>query len=171
MNQLALPALAAGDACLSACGTYRYRLRRGAAPHLGFVMLNPSTADATADDPTIARCCGFARREGLGGIDVVNLYAYRSTVPAALHQVRDPVGPDNDPWLVHFAKWHRRIVCAWGAGAPDEERVLEVTQLLAHYGAQLLCLGVTKDGSPRHPLYVKADQPLTPWRPLRAAAA
>lgn len=163
MSQMTL--LSVGDACLSACGTYRYRLRRGVGPHLGFVMLNPSTADASVDEPAIRCCTAFARREGLSGIDVVNLYALRTPDPDQLSVARNPIGPDNDPWLVHFAKWHRRIVCAWGADAPDLERVQAVTNILARHGAKLLCLGVTNEGSPRHPLDVSSDQPLFEWLP------
>jgi hypothetical protein len=155
---------------ISACGLYRYTLHRPCEvrhPERGtalFVMLNPSTADATQDDPTIRRCRGFARTWGCNGLTVVNLYALRSTDPAALWRAADPVGPENDYHLRRIAREYGDVVCAWGAGArPD--RVAAFLKLMEGAGARLWSLGVTKDGSPRHPLYVRADQPLIPWSP------
>jgi len=127
-----------------------------------FIMLNPSTADASLDDPTIRRCRGFAETWGCNGIQVVNLYAMRSTDPDALWNHPDPVGPENDQWLVSAANDAEEIVCAWGADA-KQSRVLEVMRMLTFGGARLKCLGTTKNGSPRHPLYVRGDQPLIDW--------
>ena len=87
------------SADFSACGTYRYALRRiwlPAAPQVLFIGLNPSTADEKSDDPTIRRCLGFARSWGYGGLIVANLFAYRATAPSALREARDPIGPLND---------------------------------------------------------------------------
>jgi hypothetical protein len=155
-------------AVVSDDGRYRYALTRTwrpDAPLLTFVMLNPSTADAYADDPTIRRCIGFARREGAAGIRVANLFAYRATSPAALvgpvdAAADDPrVGPLNDRYLGTLP-YFERIVVAWGAfHAP--ERVAHVVRLLQPRA--LWCLGVTASGAPRHPLYVRADAPLVPW--------
>lgn len=97
-----MPGPSAHDAVLSTCGRYRYRLTRTWSqnrPPATFIMLNPSTADAHEDDKTIRRCIGYARRWGLGGLVVVNLYGYRSTNPDELWKVEDPVGPDNDHHL------------------------------------------------------------------------
>ncbi len=160
------------DAILSPCGTYRYTLKRHIPSVLRwvkpclFVMLNPSTADATTDDPTIRRCIGFAKREGCTVLTVVNLFALRATDPAELGKHADPVGPDNGRHLAEQIEHHHRlgfIVAAWGAN-PAAQRDMSfgpLTVLLRNVGA--LCLGVTADGSPRHPLYVKADQPLVLW--------
>lgn len=156
------------SAIISTCGKYRYRLDRPGdltatrGPAV-FIMLNPSVADAQLDDPTIRRCRSFAQAWGCNGLVVANLYAYRATKPADLWQAADPVGPDNDEHLLQVAAEAGQIVCAWGAGArPD--RVAAVTRMLASAGAQLRCLGVTKlTGAPRHPLYVRGDQPLVPW--------
>ncbi|HXT81423.1 MAG TPA: DUF1643 domain-containing protein [Acetobacteraceae bacterium] len=154
-------------AVISSDGRYRYRLDRywGTRPRLGFVMLNPSTADAELDDPTIRRCMGFARREGAGGIIVCNVYAYRATKPAELWGQRDPHGPENDAHLLELGRWaasvNSPIVCAWGALGNNTNRH---TALLMQTGAQLVCLGKTKDGHPRHPLYVRGDQPLEAWK-------
>ena len=132
---------------------------------LPFVMLNPSTADADLDDPTIRRCVGFARREGAGGIVVANLYAFRATDPAALMKASDPYGPDNDDALkavaAEAAATGMPIVCAWGVHGGKSNRPIV---LLQSRGARLLCLGKTKDGNPRHPLYVAGSQPLEVFR-------
>ncbi|KVC19730.1 DUF1643 domain-containing protein [Burkholderia pseudomultivorans] len=155
---------------ISECGQYRYLLSRPAdctAPMKSaalFLMLNPSTADASLDDPTIRRCRGFAKTWDCNGISVANLYALRSTDPVALWSHADPVGPDNDTYLRKFAYEYGDVVCAWGANARDE-RVSAVVAILREAGARLWCLGTTKDGSPRHPLYVRADQPLIEWNP------
>jgi hypothetical protein len=157
------------SARLSECGTWRYYLARHWAPKgeaLAFVMLNPSTADATVDDPTIRRCIGFARRDGYAGLVVVNLFALRSTDPAALGQVLEQraVGPDNDAYLsMLLAERVRRglpTVAAWGAHPGIEKRIQHVRALVP--GIDWRCLGTTKAGAPRHPLYVRGDQPLAP---------
>lgn len=156
------------SAVLSQDGVYRYLLTRTWAegPALAFVMLNPSTADATADDPTIRRCIGFAKREGFGGLTVVNLYALRATDPRELRRAIDPVGPDNDGHLRRVT-WESQLddapaVVAWGAhAAPD--RVAAFVRLAT--GTRLVCLGTTQAGAPRHPLYIAGAQPLVPWTP------
>ena len=136
-----------------------------------WICLNPSTADAVTDDPSIRRMRGFAKREGCGGICVLNLYAVRSPDPSVLrHHGRfhpdlpDPVGPDNDKWLSILADWalgEVPVVAAWGANPIAVSRATAVMKLLA--GVPLACLGVTATGAPRHPLYVRADAPLIPW--------
>lgn len=152
------------SAVISDCGRYRYMLTRGTGPRrLVFIMLNPSTADAETDDPTIRRCTGFAATLGYTGIIVLNLYAFRATQPAALWSQSDPVGPSNDMYLPALAG-DDTIVCAWGANAKPD-RVAHVAALLREAGARLMCLGTTKSGAPRHPLYVRGDQPLTEWSP------
>lgn len=156
------------SAQISEDGAYRYRLTRrwAAGPLVPFVMLNPSTADAEVDDPTIRRCVGFARQLGAGGLLVVNLYAYRATKPADLFRAEDPVGPDNDEVLLETA-WDADLaggilIAAWGANArPDRvEHVLALTD-----GVPWRALGVTAAGAPRHPLYVPASTAPTPWPP------
>jgi hypothetical protein len=163
-----------GWADLSPCGTYRYLLGRrigeGQRTAL-FVMLNPSTADASEDDPTIRRCIGFARREGCGVLEVVNLFAYRATDPATLRATLDPIGPANDHFLGQAVERASLVVVAWGV-VPRRpvRRAWEVggainDNLLAHGRRGPFCLGTTANGAPRHPLYVKADQALEPWSP------
>ncbi len=154
-----------GAAWFSRDRRYRYLLtRRWGDPRqwMTFIMLNPSTADAFADDPTIRRCTGFAKREGCGGLNVVNLFAWRATKPRALRDCADPAGPDND----HFIGGHCQasfVVAAWGTGGTLKGRDREVARLLADAGADVRCLGVTGAGHPRHPLYVRSDAPLIRW--------
>lgn len=151
-------------AWISDCGQYRYHLKRvwnPNAPLLTFCMLNPSTADGSVDDATIRRCIAFAKRDGFGGIVVINLYALRSTDPAALRTHADPVGPWGNSVIRTLASDQagRKVVLAWGANA-DPERAKTVIALLREGGCTLKCLGVTKDGHPRHPLYLRSDTPL-----------
>lgn len=158
-----------GDAVISDDGTYRYALNRRWAPDLPvmpWICLNPSTADARRDDPSVRRMCGFARREGCGGICVLNLYAIRSPSPDVLRGTGclDPVGPDNDRWLAGLAPGCDPavpVVAAWGAHPAAAGRRLAVMKLLA--GVPVACLGVTASGAPRHPLYVRGDAPLVPY--------
>lgn len=153
---------------LSDCGTYRYTLGRrwDDGPTVVFVMLNPSTADASQDDPTIRRCIGFAKAFGYGALHVVNLYAFRATKPADLWKAADPIGPENDETLRStFLTAHGEgslVIAAWGANAaPLRARFAHVIARAA--GVTLTALGVTKDGAPRHPLYLPASAEPMPW--------
>lgn len=145
-------------AVISDCGQYRYRLTRGEEPRLAIVMLNPSTADANLDDPTIRRCLSFAAREGYKGIEVMNAYALRSTDPKALRTHPEPAGPKNHEWLNNLAVTHHTILCAWGANLPEIDQA-HLIFLLRSHRSRLVCLGKTKSGAPRHPLYVPNSQP------------
>ena len=156
---------AKAGAIISDCGLYRYLLTREwdrEAPPALFVMLNPSTADATRDDPTVRRCVGFARAWGCGGLRVANLFAFRSASPGALHDAADPVGPDNDRHLREAAAGAKVVVAAWGVMGALRDREGIVGDLLREAGVSVRCLGTTKGGHPRHPLYVPAAQPLVP---------
>lgn len=149
------------DAIISACAKYRYRLYRRWAKgkQALFVMLNPSTADATEDDPTIRRCIGFAKREGCGGLVVVNLFAFRATSPADLMKAADPVGPENNGHMwAAMATADGPIIAAWGAHGVFMDRDKDFCRLID--GKAIYCLGKTMRGQPKHPLYIKADQPL-----------
>lgn len=157
-----------GDALISGCGNYRYWLSRTFKNTIGlkgpalFVMLNPSTADASLDDPTIRRCLGFAKSWGCLGLTVANLYAYRATKPSRLWEIDDPEGPQNDEWILRLMRDHTHIVGAWGVNAKPE-RVERFKKLADDANVRIWCLGTTKNGSPRHPLYIRADQPLIKW--------
>ncbi|ATS92337.1 DUF1643 containing protein [Stenotrophomonas phage vB_SmaS_DLP_5] len=156
------------SAVISPCEKYRYLLRRGGNDPLPFVMLNPSTADANTDDPTIRRCMGFAKREGRNGIVVVNLYAFRTAYPAQMKSAAaegfDIVGPLNDYNLSLVSHSYPAVVCAWGASHVDPERVKFVVDLMRK-NCNVLCFGTTREGHPRHPLYLKGDAPLVEFNP------
>jgi len=152
--------LASAD--FSPCRSYRYSLSRiwnRKLPVILFVGLNPSTADETANDPTVRRCIGFARAWGFGGLVLVNLFAYRATNPADLLNAKDPVGPRNDDFILKNALSAGRTVVAWGAKGNLLGRDHYVLSLLS----STACLGTTKDGAPRHPLYIRADTRLRPF--------
>lgn len=145
------------SAIISDDGVYRYRLERewdAERDKVAFLMLNPSTADATADDPTIRRCVGFAKSWGFGGIIVGNLFALRATSPRALYGHPDPVGPENDEHLRRIALDSETIVCAWGNHGSIHGRADTVYKLLD--GRNLAALIATSKGEPGHPLYVPA---------------
>lgn len=170
------------QATFSPCRRWRYSLSREIVdPHFGcldederggtvtFVGLNPSTADETTDDPTIRRCIRFARDWGFDRLVMVNLYALRSTDPRGLWTADDPVGPENDHALSLAFGGSNKIIAAWGAHA-RANRLAQFADTFA--GWQFWALGVTKDGAPRHPLYMRADSipVLYDLGALRAAA-
>ncbi|QFU90943.1 DUF1643 domain-containing protein [Amycolatopsis sp. YIM 10] len=151
---------------------YRYLLTRswGPGPVVLFIMLNPSTADAFTDDPTVTRCLRPARRLGFGALAVVNLFALRATDPAALATHPEPVGPLNDAVITGIAAEADQLIAAWGAHPQAAVRAQVVTDLLNARRSQLACLGLTKRGQPRHPLYLRADSPLQPFPPHSTCA-
>lgn len=148
------PATAAFDET----GAYRYLLTRtwGTGDPAVFVMLNPSTADAFTLDPTVRRCVGFARAWGAGGLVVANIFALRSTDPQALYDHPDPVGAANDA-VLDALPVGPRVIAAWGAHGALHGRGHVVAERLTAAGHRLYCLGRTSKGSPRHPLYLRAD--------------
>lgn len=164
---------------LSACGVYRYQLRRAwdrSRPMLVVIAVNPSTADGTRDDQTVRKLMGFATRLGYGGSVLANLFAYRAThikdLVRAANAGVDVVGPDN-PWWHHglftYARAHAQpVLCAWGSSAkvPSdiiEPRVEVLKAMAVNVGVELRCLGKTKNGSPNHPLMLGYDTPLEVW--------
>jgi len=119
-------------------------------------MLNPSTADAEIDDPTIRRCIGFSSAFGYGGIVVGNLFAWRATEPSALKEVADPIGPSNDSHLAKIISDAPLVICAWGTAGNLYGRDREVLRMIRDAGKVPHCLRVTKGGHPSHPLYLSA---------------
>jgi hypothetical protein len=145
------------NAVISACGKYRYVLTRqvGTGPRTAaFIMLNPSTADAMNDDPTIRRCIGFARKWGYGQLVVLNLFAFRATDPADLKQAADPIGPENRTWFDRTLTGDGLVVCGWGVHGAHRGQDQVVLGWLRELGISPVALGITKDGHPKHPLYV-----------------
>jgi hypothetical protein len=155
-------------AIISVCGRYRYSLTRtlddANQRSILWVMLNPSTADASTDDRTIGRLRGFSQRWGFGAFTVVNLYALRSPNPADLWAADDPIGPDNDSHIERAAMNHETCVVAWGGNA-ESEHAAAVHSVLARFHDHVMCLGVVASGAPKHPLYVHSETELQPWVP------
>jgi hypothetical protein len=148
-------------ATFSDCRAYRYALLRqwdASLPLLVVIGLNPSTADETVDDPTIRRCVDYATRWGMGGLRMLNLFAYRATEPRDMKRAFDPVGRQNDTFLRALTFDVPRVLCAWGAHGSYMDRDRAVLSLLRD--RPLYALKVTKGGHPGHPLYLRAD--LTP---------
>lgn len=156
----------ASEAVFSECGTYRYRLSRTWMPgerRVTYVMLNPSTADEKRNDPTIARCQKRAQLLGFGGLDVVNLFAFRATDPADLRAAEHPIGPDNDAVLTSTCSSADLVLAAWGVHGRHRNRDEHVLTLLNNLGTSMHVLGLTRHGLPRHPLYVSYAQRPLPW--------
>jgi hypothetical protein len=155
---------AESQAVYSPCEAYRYALTRVwdvSAPRAVFVMLNPSTATEVQNDPTVERCERRARALGFGGFRVVNIFAYRATDPRLMRAQADPVGPGNDAALVEAAAWGDQIICAWGNHGAHLGRGAAAEALLRAQGKPLFHLSLTKEGVPKHPLYIGyAVQPM-----------
>lgn len=174
-------------AAISKDEVYRYELGRCwqdgiDVDLLCFILLNPSTADALKDDPTVRKCCGFARRLGYGGIRLLNLYAYRATKPSMLETAwtngQDVIGPANGNFLMAAMVRHPEIVLAWGASLPKTgqpwlpsliQDLGKVNNVNVHGNLDLrrdvkfLCLGKTKGGEPRHPVRLSYSTPLVQY--------
>lgn len=155
-------------ACMSACGHFRYRLERrwGDGPALLFIMLNPSTADASVDDPTIRRCRHFTLAHRFDALEVVNLFAFRATEPVDLSRAGYPTGQANDFHMSAAIDAAGAVCVAWGAhgGLPSvEKRVQEVMPMLFKHGVQPQCLQITRGGHPSHPLMLRNDCRLRPF--------
>ena len=144
-------------AVYSACEHYRYRLTRvweGGGTHAVFVMLNPSTATEVQNDPTVERCERRARTLGFGSFTVLNIFAWRATDPREMRAAADPVGPENDAAILGRLSQADRVICAWGTHGAHLGRGPAVERLLRDAGARLWHLGLSKDGHPKHPLYI-----------------
>jgi hypothetical protein len=153
---------------------YRYTLKRQWALPLGakedrgtcmFLMLNPSTADASKDDPTIRRCVGFAQDWGFSGLLVTNLFALRSTDPDQLYVTPEPIGLGNDEVIVGAAKDCGLVIAAWGTHGAFMNRGAQVLALLEKHNRPVHHLGLTAGGHPKHPLYLPKTAKSVPFVP------
>ncbi|RVT83308.1 DUF1643 domain-containing protein [Rhodobacteraceae bacterium CCMM004] len=157
---------AASVAVYSPCERYRYLLTRTwdpAGDKALFVMLNPSTATEVQNDPTVERCERRARALGCGAFRVCNIFAWRETDPKKMRAAADPVGPANDAAIAESCHWADRIVCAWGTHGAHLDRGPKVEALMRATGRPLTHLGLTKDGHPKHPLYIAYTAQPAPW--------
>jgi hypothetical protein len=153
-------------AVYSDCECYRFSLTRVWAPEqprLMFVMLNPSTASEVQNDPTVERCERRARHLGFGAFRVTNIFAWRATDPRDMKKASDPVGPQNDQTLVEGAGWADQIIAAWGVQGAHMTRGQEVAAQLRATETPLFHLGLSKQGHPRHPLYLPYAQQPERW--------
>jgi len=143
-------------ATFSDCRKYRYALSRtwnGKKKTILFIGLNPSTADEKIDDPTIRRCINYAQNWGYGSLLMVNLFAYRATMPSELKNAINPIGNDNDLYIIELSKKADLAVAAWGNKGTLLNRDKEVKKIIPN----LMCLKINKSGQPAHPLYQKKD--------------
>ena len=144
------------SAVFSPCRKYRYSLSRTWNINqkiILFIGLNPSTADETLDDPTIRRCHLYSSRWGFGGLIMVNLFAFRATLPKDLKNSKHPVGRDNNQFIIHAHKEASMTIAAWGNDGDLYNRDQEVLEIISNP----MCLKVNKTGQPAHPLYQKKD--------------
>jgi len=153
------------NAIFSPCGLYRYRLWRrwDDGPSVAFLMLNPSTADATKNDPTVERCHRRAVDMGFGALEVINIFAYRATDPKDLKKAARPVGPLNDQTLIEAASAAQMTICAWGSHGNFKGRDMDVRNLLKSANIKTYMLALTKHDQPRHPLYMPYSQKPVLW--------
>lgn len=157
-----------GGACIDITGKYRYELDRmwnRDQPFYCWVMLNPSTADAMKDDPTIRKCISYTFKWGGGGLVVVNLFAWRATFPKQLRLIPDPIGADNDRSIERIVglKTVAEVVCAWGNDGAYQNRDKAVMEIILKHRVPK-CLAISeKTGQPKHPLYQKGDLKPIPY--------
>ena len=147
------------SAVFSDCRNYRYELWRWwdkSKPFVMFIGLNPSTADETNNDPTIRRCIGFAQNWGFGGLCMTNLFAIRTKDPEVMKIHPEPIGPDNDEHLIMVSDKAGKIIAAWGNNGTYRNRDKEIIAFIP----DMCCFGTTKNGSPKHPLYIPKDTSL-----------
>jgi hypothetical protein len=157
---------AQSTAVYSECERYRYALTRvwdDTGDRVHFIMLNPSTATEVQNDPTVERCERRARTLGFGAFQVTNIFAWRDTDPRKMRAASDPVGPANDASIREGCAWADCNVAAWGTHGAHLDRGARVLALLAGAAAPLHHLGLTKNGHPRHPLYVAYARQPEPW--------
>lgn len=153
----------------SPCRKWRYTLWRlwdPAKPYMMVVGLNPSTADEVQNDPTVWRCISFARDWGFGALCMANAFAYRATQPADMKAFPEPVGAENDRLLLEMAGGAGMVLAAWGTHGNHRNRDCELMAgplAPAAAAGKLMALGVTKDGHPKHPLYIKASTKPVPF--------
>jgi hypothetical protein len=148
------------DAILDTKREYRYMLERQWGDHndnfVNFVLLNPSTANETKDDPTIKACIKFAQNLKFDGFYVTNLFAFRTKSPEILKQSESPVGSKNNEFIKKYACKSKLVVVAWGNHGKFLNRDKEVLEILSKIKTPH-CLAITKSGSPKHPLYIKRN--------------
>jgi hypothetical protein len=151
-------------AMLSPCLQYRFALSRAWKPNarvIGFILLNPSTADDKIDDPTVKKLIDFAKYNGFGGFLLANIFSLRSPDPKSLRAHRDPIGPSNDYWIQQVIRWSEQVICGWGNHGTYRQRGKEVKLLIPR--AKRFVFGFNNGGQPTHPLYLSPTKRFLPW--------
>lgn len=148
--------------------THRYVLRCSWEPLLPpkfcmFIGLNPSTADETQLDNTLRRIKGYCMAWGYNGFIMTNAFAFRDKDPDVMKMAADPIGPENDKWILQCADECDLIIACWGVHATFMDREKALIELLK--GRRLCALHVTADGHPGHPLYLPAEALPFPYPP------
>lgn len=162
---------AANGATFNDTRTHRYTLWRRFEPAApvermaAFICLNPSTADETANDPTVTRCINYSRKWGYDGFIMLNAFAYRATDPndmkaQGVHAAGDP---ENSQAIIDTAKRAGLVVCAWGNHGAFRKRSRDLTYLLMKNGIEVYYLSLNKTGEPKHPLYLRGDLEPVKW--------
>ena len=146
-------------AVFSPCRNWRYHLSQkwdADKNNLIWLLLNPSTADETQNDPTVERCERRARMWGFGGVEVFNIFAYRATDPLDMKAQKDPVGPENDEWIAEYARrsLETTAIIGWGEHGAHNDRGRRVLDILKANQARVNALHVNASGHPKHPLYI-----------------
>lgn len=154
------------DAVISDCQKFRYQLTRiwdRTRPKLMIVGLNCSTADTRKNDPTVRREILFAMDMKFGSLYKANLFAFRTPNPKEMKAALDPVGPENNSWIARMAAEADKVVVAWGTHGSFGGRDRAVEEILKMIGKPLWCFGITKNGFPKHPLYLPSETRLVAW--------
>lgn len=150
----------------SDCESYRYALTRTwdeTGRKALFIMLNPSTATEVQNDPTVERCERRSRTLGFGAFCVTNIFAWRDTDPRKMRAASEPIGTENDATILGFCPWADQIIAAWGTHGAHLNRGPAMLQILRGVGQPLYHLGLTKEGHPKHPLYIAYSQQPEKW--------
>lgn len=155
------------DATLSDCNQYRYNLFRkwniDGNNLISFIGLNPSTADANNDDPTLIRCINFSKSLGYDGLILVNLFAYRSPSPKVMKAVEDAVGVKNDIYIIDAIRKTNKTILCWGNNGNHNFRDTELMKMIKTYRNNFYCFGKTAKNCPKHPLYLPKNTTLEPF--------
>jgi len=144
----------------SPCRTWRYDLWRkwgSDDDYCSWILLNPSTANESENDPTIRRCITFSKAWGYSGLHILNVFGFRATDPSDMKKANEPIGTDNNKTILKIAKGASRVVCGWGDHGQYKGRAEDVVRMLSKHEIRLSYLDLNKSGEPRHPLYIKGD--------------
>ena len=155
------------SATFSDCAQYRYNLMRqfsNGTRVINFIMLNPSTANENVNDPTIAKCENRSIKLGFDKMVITNLFAYRATDPSDMMIVDDPIGEENDNYILNHAKCAELVLCAWGNHGEYRYRSEDVIRMLKKNGIKLHALKLNSSGEPAHPLYLSNKLEIFEWK-------